>query len=339
MSRLELKEFISLREYNTFRIESKGRYYLELKNKNELKEAYNFIKYHDLNYFVLGGGSNILLPELFNGLVIHNQIKGINVTAETSEYIYIRAGAGLKWDDFISECLELGYYGLENLSYIPGTVGASPVQNISAYGVEVKEFIDSVELFDMSLAREVFFKERECYFSYRNSVFKSNPNLIVTAVNFKLNKRPKLNLTYRDVAEHLKKSKTATFTPKDLRDLIVNIRKNKLPDPELIPNAGSFFHNPIVDKKVADSLLKDYDIPTFNSDHGKVKLSAGWLIENAGLKGFRLNNVGVYDKHALVLVNYAGATQKEILDFSRLVKDKVYEKYKVRLSIEPIIIT
>lgn len=335
---MEIKKFVPLTTFNTFRITSEADSYVSLTEEKELNEIHSHLKLTSSKYLVLGKGSNILLPEIFKGLVIHNNLPGIKALKEDSCHVLVKAGGGLPWDSFVEECIDRNWYGLENLSYIPGTVGASPVQNISAYGVEVGEFIDFVEVFDIETGKRFALDKNECSFSYRNSIFKNKTNLLVTSVIFRLLKRPKLNLTYRDIAERIKEKNVNDFSAGDLRNLIIDIRKHKLPEPDLIPNAGSFFHNPIVDKTFAESFKRNYDIPVYEIDSEKVKLSAGWLIENAGLKGFRKGNVGIYDKHALVLVNYGTATQKEILDFSKFIKSKVYSKFKVSLNIEPIIV-
>lgn len=335
---MKIKEFVELTFLNTIRLKSCARYYLLLQNEKELVEISAYIKLKSLKFFALGGGSNILLPELFEGLVIHNKIQGIQKIAEDDEFVFIKAGAGTIWDDFVKFCIENAWFGLENLSWIPGTVGASPVQNISAYGVDVREFIDSLEVFDLATGKAFSLREKDCGFAYRNSIFKGEPNLLVTSVVFSLRKTPRLNLSYRDVAEHFKERNTEKVSALDLRNLIINIRKQKLPDPALFPNVGSFFHNPIVDKLLAEKLHKDHCIPIYEVDCNRAKLSAGWLIENLGLKGFRNGNVGVYEKHALVLLNYSSATQKEILDFAKLIKDKVYKKFNVVINIEPIVV-
>lgn len=335
---MEIKEFVELTYLNTIRLKSCARYYLPLQNEQELGEISSYIKSKSLKFFVLGGGSNILLPELFQGLVIHNKLQGISKISEDNKSVIIKANSGVIWDDFVKYCIDNSWFGLENLSWIPGTLGASPVQNISAYGVEIKEFIESVEVFDLARGTLSLLKGKDCNFSYRNSIFKKERNLIVTSVIFRLKKKAELNLSYRDVAEHVKGKNPESFSPEDLRNLIIFIRKQKLPDTELIPNVGSFFHNPIVDKSFADTLRSNFNMPVYELDARRMKLSAGWLIENSGLKGFRIGNVGVYDKHALVLVNNGSATQKEIMEFAQVIKDRVYLKFNVALSIEPILV-
>ncbi len=288
-------------------------------------------------FFVLGGGSNIVLPEVFNGVVIHNQLLGISLILDTDDYVLVSANAGENWDSFVLYTLKNGWFGLENLSLIPGTVGASPIQNIGAYGVEVKDFIESVEVFDIKSKQTKTISKNECSFSYRNSMFKTHPNFIVTKVTFRLLKAPKINARYGDLVYKL--SEISNPTPLDLRNAVIEIRSSKLPDPKIIANVGSFFHNPVVDIATANSLKDKYpNLPVFVVDDTHSKVSAGWMIDNLGLKGCRLGNMGVYDKQALVLVNHDSATKTEVLEFARVIQDRVWQEYGVAINIEPIVI-
>ena len=288
-------------------------------------------------FFVLGGGSNIILSEIFNGLVIHNKLMGINLVLDTDDYVLVSVNAGENWDSFVLYTLNNGMYGLENLSLIPGTVGASPIQNIGAYGVEVKDFIESVEVFDIKSKQSKIISKDECSFRYRNSMFKTHPNFIVTKVTFRLLKTPKLNAGYGDLVHKL--SEISNPTPLDLRHVVIEIRSSKLPDPKIIANVGSFFHNPVVDIATAKILKDKYpNLPVFVVDDTHSKVSAGWMIDNLGLKGYRLGNMGVYDKQALVLVNHDSATKTEVLEFARVIQDRVINEYGVVINIEPIII-
>ena len=288
-------------------------------------------------FFVLGGGSNILLPELYDGTVIHNQLLGIQLVADADDYALVSAAAGESWDSFVLYTLTNGWFGLENLSLIPGTVGASPIQNIGAYGVEVKDFIESVEVFDIKSKQIKIISKEECNFSYRNSMFKTNPNYIVTSVTFRLFKTPILNAKYGDLIHKLEL--ITNPTPLDLRNAVIEIRSSKLPDPKIIANVGSFFHNPIVEINTAKKLKDKYpNLPVFVVDDTHSKVSAGWMIDNLGLKGYRVGNMGVYNKQALVLVNYDAATKTEVLEFAGFIQDKVFKEYGVFINIEPIII-
>lgn len=291
-----------------------------------------------LKWFVLGGGSNIILPEQYLGLVIHNKLMGIEIVQDTSEFIILKVGAGENWDNFVEYTLNNGWYGLENLSLIPGTVGASPIQNIGAYGVEVKDLIESVEVYDTASLEFKTIDKEQCSFTYRNSIFKTQPNYIVTSVYFRLKKIAKLNAKYGDLSIEL--SSIVNPGALDLRAAVIKIRQSKLPDPKFIANVGSFFHNPIVNKQIANSLKEKYpELPVYPVDDNNSKLSAGWLIDNLGLKGYRFENMGVYSKQALVLINHGSATKSEVLQFAGTIIDKVYNKYQIKINIEPIIIT
>jgi UDP-N-acetylmuramate dehydrogenase len=288
-------------------------------------------------FFVLGGGSNLIVPPLYQGLVIHNRLLGIKITEVGQERI-VTAMAGENWDEFVAYCNTQGAFGLENLSLIPGTVGASPIQNIGAYGVEVKDFIEEVLVYDLQTLQLVSLSNSECEFSYRNSLLKNNSRYIVVSVSFKLSAQPDLNLSYGDVAKRI--SSLDCPSPYDLRRAIISIRQSKLPDPQELGNAGSFFHNPILPEKEAQKLLIRYPnlpfFPTPNPEY--IKVSAGWLIDNLGLKGLRHGNIGVYSKQALVLVNYGGAYQSELLEFADWIQSQIKNHYNLHLNIEPIIL-
>jgi UDP-N-acetylmuramate dehydrogenase len=302
-----------------------------------LPQIANYINNGQPQFFVLGGGSNIILPEIYQGLVIHNQLLGIHIVEDTANYVVVRAAAGENWDSFVLYTLNNGWFGLENLSLIPGTVGASPIQNIGAYGVEVKDFIQSVEVFDIETRETKIIDKDKCNFSYRNSMFKTQHNYIVTNVTFRLSKTPHLNTKYGDLAHKL--AEISNPTPLDLRNCVIEIRSGKLPDPKLIANVGSFFHNPIVDNTHAKLLLDKYPkLPVFAVDDTHSKVSAGWMIDNLGLKGYQIGNMGVYDKQALVLVNHANADKTEALNFANFIQNKVWQEYGIKINIEPIII-
>ncbi len=333
----EVQHAVDLTSLNTLHLNSHADNFISLKDLAKLEHIRALLSDYQ-KFFVLGGGSNLILPENYDGLVIHNQLMGISVANLAPDYALITAMAGENWDKFVAYCVKNGYYGIENLSLIPGTVGASPVQNIGAYGVEVKDFIESVLIYDWEVGEFKKFSNSDCQFSYRNSFFKNKARYLVVSVTFKLLNSPKLNTSYGDVAKHL--AEIASPTPLDLRNIIIKIRSNKLPNPDIIGNAGSFFHNPIISKAQADKLLLAYpNLPVFPvADSTLCKVSAGWLIDNLGLKGFRQGNVGVYAKQALVLVNHGGATQHELLGFANFIQQKVNEKYQINLNIEPIII-
>lgn len=330
-----IKTNFSLNQFNTLRLQSLASQYIILDEISSLPQIANHVD--NSKFFVLGGGSNIILPEVFNGVVIHNQLLGINLVANADDYVLVTAFAGESWDSFVLYTLNNGWFGLENLSLIPGTVGASPIQNIGAYGVEVKDFIESVEVFDIKSKQTKIISRDECSFSYRNSIFKTHPNYIVTKVTFRLLKNSKLNARYGDLVHKL--AEINNPTPLDLRNAVIEIRSSKLPDPKIIANVGSFFHNPIVENNIAKALKDKYpNLPVFVVDDNHSKVSAGWMIDNLGLKGYKVGNIGVYDKQALVLVNHYAATKTEVLEFAGFIQDKVFKEYGVFINIEPIII-
>lgn len=333
---LNILNDIDLTPLNTLHLKSTASHYVVLNQIEQLNELREIISNHS-NFFILGGGSNLILPERYQGLVIHNKLHGINMTQIQGEQI-VTAMAGENWDTFVAYCTNHGAFGLENLSLIPGTVGASPIQNIGAYGVEVKDFIKEVLVYDLQKAKLVSLSNSECHFSYRNSFLKNNSRFIVISVSFALLTKVNLNANYGDVAEKL--SLITNPTPIDLRNIIISIRQSKLPNPDELGNAGSFFHNPVTAKDIAEKLTKQYPmLPIFPThDPDKMKLSAGWLIDSLGLKGFKQGNIGIYQQHALVMVNYGGAYQTELLSFAHWIQAQIKETYDVELNIEPIIL-
>lgn len=334
---LNLQENVDLTPLNTLHLKSTASHYVVLNEIEQLDEICVVISKFS-QFFVLGGGSNLILPPLYQGLVIHNRLRGIKITKIGHDRI-VTAMAGENWDEFVAHCNRQSAFGLENLSLIPGTVGASPIQNIGAYGVEVKDFIEEVLVYDLQTAQFVSLSNNECKFTYRNSLLKNNSRYIVISVSFKLSVQPDLNLNYGDVAQKI--SSITTPTPYDLRKIIIAIRQSKLPDPQELGNVGSFFHNPVLPEKEAQKLLILYPnlplFPTANPEY--IKISAGWLIDNLGLKGLRHGNIGIYPKQALVLVNYGGACQSELLKFADWIQSQIKERYDLHLHIEPIILS
>jgi UDP-N-acetylmuramate dehydrogenase len=294
--------------------------------------------------FILGGGSNLVLTGDFDGLLLHMAIPGRRLLSEDADAWYVEAGAGENWHDFVQWTLAQGWPGLENLSLIPGTVGAAPIQNIGAYGLEVGERFHSLTAWDFENRAFLTVDRKQCRFAYRNSLFKQegwhlSGRLAITKVIFRLPKAWVANLRYADVAQELAARKIAVPTPREVADAIVAIRGRKLPDPAQTPNAGSFFHNPVVDATRATTLAADYPgLPCYPQADGRVKLAAGWLIEQAGWKGKRLGPVGMYEKQALVLVNHGGATGADVRRTMVAVQAAVREKFAVDLTPEPIFI-
>jgi UDP-N-acetylmuramate dehydrogenase len=320
---------------NTLHLKSKAESYVALNDIEELPQIIDHAK--SMRIFVIGGGSNIILPETYLGLVIHNQLYGIDLLDSSQNYVLVGAMAGVNWDSFVAYTIENNWFGLENLSLIPGTVGAAPIQNIGAYGVEVKDFIEYVEVYNIKTKQFSKLSNYQCQFKYRDSYLKHNPQLIVTRVIFKLLRDAKLNTSYADVGKAL--AQLTSPTALELRNCIIQIRQAKLPDPAVIGNVGSFFHNPILDISVVKHLQLRYPtIPVYMINDEKAKVSAGWLIDNLGLKGYRQGNVGVYEKQALVLVNYGGADASELLELAYFIQKQVLVNYAVNLNIEPLVV-
>ena len=292
--------------------------------------------------FILGGGSNLVLTGDFDGLVLHMAIPGKRLLKEDAEAWYIEAGAGENWHDFVQWTLAQGWPGLENLSLIPGTVGAAPIQNIGAYGLEVGECLHSLTAWDFAKQAVVSFDRDDCRFAYRDSRFKQegwhlNGGIAITSVVFRLAKAWQPNCRYADVAQELAVRHIAAPTARDIAAAVVAVRQRKLPDPALTPNAGSFFHNPVVSALQADALKAAHPtLPCYPQPDGRVKLAAGWLIEQAGWKGKALGPVGMYEKQALVLVNHGGATGADVARTMAAVQAAVREKFAVELSPEPV---
>lgn len=329
----------NLKDLNTFGIEVFAKSFIEL---NTLDQAISFFQETDLaqnNFLILGGGSNLLLTENFDGIVIKNEIKGITIINEDKNHIELKVGAGENWHNFVMHCIQNEYAGIENLSLIPGNVGASPMQNIGAYGVEVKELITEVETIEIETGEIVRFQNHECQFDYRSSIFKTSHKnqYFISAVSFKLNKTPEFKISYGAIKAQLDLNNITekNLTIKAVSDAVIAIRQSKLPDPNEIGNSGSFFKNPIVATNQFEKLKKKHkDMPAYELPTGGYKLAAGWLIENTGWKGYTEGNYGVHKKQALVLVNYGGANGLEIYDLSERIVISVEQKFGVRLERE-----
>ena len=294
--------------------------------------------------FILGGGSNLVLTGDFDGLVLHMAIPGKKLLSEDHEAWYVEAGAGENWHDFVQWTLQQGYPGLENLSLIPGTVGAAPIQNIGAYGLEVAEHLHSVTAWDFIEQRFVSIAQEACRFAYRDSLFKQegwhlDGRLAITSVIFRLPKAWLPNARYADVAQEIAAQGITAPSARDIARAIIAIRQRKLPDPAVTPNAGSFFHNPVVTHDVADAMGAAHpNLPRYPQADGRVKLAAGWLIEQAGWKGRQLGPVGMYEKQALVLVNHGGATGADVLRTMQAVTADVQARFAVSLTPEPVFV-
>jgi UDP-N-acetylmuramate dehydrogenase len=326
---------ISLSQYNTFGIAAFAKF---IAFPATTEEIISLLKsqHHEYNpKVVIGGGSNILFTKDFEGLLIHPEIKGIEIIKETKDIILVRAGCAENWDDFVKYCVNNDWGGIENLSFIPGTVGASPVQNIGAYGVEVKDMIEKVETIMFDSAKKRVFSAKECNFGYRDSIFKHElkHKCIITHVTFRLTKQHIFRTHYPDVEKALDNYPDTTI--QYIREAVIAIRRQKLPDPEQLCNAGSFFKNPVVDEEKANEIRRFYPtMPVYKSDGNKVKLSAAWLIETVGWKGRKINNVGTYKKQPLVIVNYGNASGQEILEFARKIQQAVQQQFAIMLEPE-----
>lgn len=330
-----IKKDISLKPYNTFGIDVTASYYAKANTVEKILYSINFASYNKLPVFVLGGGSNILFTRNFEGVVINPTIQGVQLQTDDEQYYIFRVGAGVVWDKFVDFAVQNNLGGIENLSHIPGLVGASPIQNIGAYGVEVKDTVVKVEAIDISTRKLVEYNNSECRFGYRDSIFKQElkGKVIVTYVWFRLLKKPSFVLTYGNLADEVQKLGEVTL--QNVRNAVINIRKSKLPDPAELGNAGSFFKNPIVNADIYHSLKsQNPDLNGFQVSDDFYKVPAGWLIEKAGWKGKRIGNCGVHHKQALVLVNYGGASGTEILDLAKSIQQSVKEQFGIELERE-----
>ena len=333
---MNLQENISLKPLTTFGIDQKAHFFTTVSTLTELKEALVFAKEKQLPAFILGGGSNILLTRDIEGLVIKLEIKGINLVKGEGDQLWVEVGAGEMWHELVLHSIAQDWAGLENLSLIPGTVGASPMQNIGAYGVEIKDVFDSLQAMHRETLEMHSFDAEACQFGYRESVFKQTlkDQFVITSVTFRLSKTPNFHLEYGAIREVLTTNGVVQPTIRAISDAVIQIRQSKLPDPKEIGNAGSFFKNPTIPTAQFDRLKASYpSIPGYPSAEG-VKVAAGWLIEQAGWKGKRIGDVGVHAKQALVLVNYGGGTGEEIKKLSEQIQASVLEKFGIHLHPE-----
>ena len=322
--------------HNTFGMDVKAALFIEYGSVEELKEVLRMPEVKEGRWLHIGGGSNLLFTGDYPGAVLHSAIKGHEIVKENGEEVIVRVGAGEVWDDFVAYTVAQGWYGAENLSLIPGEVGASAVQNIGAYGVEAKDLITEVEAVDVNTGEERVFKNEECGYAYRESVFKLSlkRRYVLTHVSFRLKKTPLYQLDYGNVRAELEK-RGCGLTLENVRQTIIDIRNAKLPDPKIQGNAGSFFMNPMVSRSQFEALLAQYpQMPHYEVDAHRVKIPAAWMIDQCGWKGKQLGRAGVHDKQALVLVNLGGATGKEIIRLSEEIQKSVYEKFGVCISPE-----
>ncbi len=332
---LKVNHNFSLKEYNTFNIDAYASVFVKLNSIGECKEWLRSMDLTNRSVLVIGHGSNLLFTGKYDGVVVQPVMNFVKIMEDNDDEILIEVGAGKKWDDFVLFCVENSFYGVENLSLIPGTVGASPVQNIGAYGVEVKDVIDSVNGVFIDSGEEFCFTNKECDFEYRSSVFKKElkGKIIITSVVFRLSKREKFNLNYGHLKESLKNY--GEINIENIRSVIVSVRNSKLPEPEVTGNAGSFFKNPEISQTLYNELLKKYsDMPGYLLENDLVKVPAGWLIDRAGWKGKKMGRAGVHPQQALVLINLGNATGSDILKLSKAIEEDIYDKFQINLEKE-----
>ncbi len=333
---MTIQENFPLKEYNTFGIEAFAEKFVSVNSEIELKKV--LAEYPNEKKTILGGGSNMLLTKNIQGLVMHIMLKGKKILQENDEYTWVEAQAGENWHDFVLWTISQNLGGLENMSLIPGNVGTAPVQNIGAYGTEIKDTFVSCDAMNVKNQEMKVFTNAECHFGYRESIFKKEVknDYIITSVIFKLTKNThKLNTSYGDILTELQKNKIEIPTIKDVSNAIIAIRKSKLPDPKILGNSGSFFKNPIISREFFVKVQQNFpDIKHYEVSETEVKIPAGWLIEQAGFKGKRFGNAGIHEKQALVLVNYGGATGLEILNISKNIQEGIFSKYGILIETE-----
>lgn len=329
---------ISLKEYNTFGVECYAKRFVSIDSFYDLQQLLKTEK----DLFLLSGGSNMLLTRDIEKLVVLINIKGISIDRENKNTVHLTVNSGENWHEFVLWCISQDYGGLENLSLIPGNVGTCPIQNIGAYGVEVKDTITKVEAIEIETSKLITFSNAECQFGYRNSIFKNEAKgkYIITSVSFELTKtNHQLNTSYGAIEVALQEKNITNPTIKDVSDTVISIRKSKLPDPNEIGNSGSFFKNPVITTEQFLQLQKEYPvIPSYKISEATTKVPAGWLVEQCGFKGKRFGDAGVHEKQALVLVNYANASGLEIYNLAKSIQQTVFNKFKIDLEIEVNII-
>ncbi|WP_417365433.1 UDP-N-acetylmuramate dehydrogenase [Flavobacterium beibuense] len=337
---MEIISNYPLKNHNTFGIEAFADEFVSVNTVNELKEVLQ--ENTGKQKFILGGGSNMLLTQNIHSLVIHVNLKGKEVVFEDDNHVHLKAMAGENWHEFVLYTIQHNYGGLENLSLIPGNVGTTPIQNIGAYGTEIKDTFVSCEAMDIATQQIKTFTKEECEFAYRESIFKNSlkNKYIIVSVTYRLTKKEhKINTAYGDIMAQLTEKNIITPSIKDVSDAVINIRQSKLPDPKELGNSGSFFKNPIISKEAFDLVYhKHPEMPHYIISETEVKVPAGWLIEQSGFKGKRFGDAGIHSRQALVLVNYGNATGQELLDLSRKIQQTVYNNFGIRIEAEVNII-
>ncbi|MCW8193351.1 UDP-N-acetylmuramate dehydrogenase [Proteobacteria bacterium 005FR1] len=339
MTSVDLFTGRSLQAFNTLAVPCMAAHYLWVSSREQLIVALQRAQREQLQVLVLGGGSNVVLPETFDGLVIHIGIRGFEVVREDDDHLWLRAGAGEIWQDLVEYCLEHNYFGLENLSLIPGTVGAAPIQNIGAYGVELESVFAELTAVDRQSQQEVVFDRAACEFNYRDSAFKHQlkDRYVITSVTFKLGKSPQLNISYAPLQDALEQAPREELTARMVSEAVCMIRRSKLPDPTQIPNAGSFFKNPIISREQFDALAARYpDIASYPVDAARVKIAAAWLLDKAGWRGKSEGGLGMHSKQALVLVNPGRCCGQQVLDYAAKIQQDILHRFGIELEREPV---
>lgn len=329
---MRIEQDFSLKEYNTFHLPIRARWFMEYENEEELDKILRDEYFRECRHMHIGGGSNLLFLGDYDGVVLHSAIKGFRVTEETDRYVLLRVGAATVWDEVVAHCVSMGWAGVENLSHIPGETGAASIQNIGAYGTEIKDVIETVEAYEVETGEKRNFTHEACRYGYRSSIFKveEEGRYIVTHVTLKLSKQPQFSLSYGNLKDAL--SAYPEITLDAVRKSVIAIRKEKLPDPGVIGNAGSFFMNPVISSELFGILKKNYpDIPSYPAQENMVKIPAGWLIEQCGFKGKSYGEVGVYDKQALVLVNLGEATGTDIAMLAESIRREVARNFGIEI--------
>lgn len=334
MSKAPIQENVSLQALNTFGIEAYAKYFAEIGSVAELTQLLTDASLKNIRKISLGEGSNVLLTQNLDALVIKNNIKSISVAHETDQHAWLRVGAGENWHQFVLHSIAQGYQGLENLSFIPGSAGAAPIQNIGAYGIELQHFFDSLESIRIADGTKHVFKYNDCQFDYRNSIFKHGlkDQFVITHITLKLNKTPVFNTQYPALQQELALNHKKNLSAKIISDTVIKIRQNKLPDPKKIGNAGSFFKNPVVSPDHFQQLKKHYpNIPSFSTNNNNIKIPAAWLIEQMGWKGKRFQSVGIHEQQPLVLVNYGNGNGSAIKSLAEDIQASVQKQFDIAL--------
>ena len=328
----------NLQKFNTLAVPAVAQYFVSVKNDDELREALAFARTENLPLLILGGGSNIVLRDDFPGLVVHIKSQGREVVTEDDEYVWLKVAAGENWHQLVEYSLDNALYGLENLSLIPGSVGAAPIQNIGAYGVEIKELVAELSALNIRSGLLVTFTNESCHFAYRDSIFKQalKDQYVITSVTFRLHKQPRLNLTYPALRAAFADMVESDISPQQVSAAVIHIRQSKLPDPAVIPNVGSFFKNPVIDQAQYDSLRMRYaNIVAYPVTDNQIKLAAGWLIDQVGWRGKEVDGAAVHEQQALVLTNPHKSSGVVVLALAELIRQSVFEQFGVMLEMEP----